>query len=705
LSEPSQGTDRPDVTLVFVVYRTPDFLARALDAVVEAAPSCSYEIVVQDNDPLDDASARAVEAWSKVNSAPIQYVHNEQNLGFGRAVNRGIEAGKGRHFLVLNPDVEVRPGSIEALISYADENPDVGLVAPRLEYADGEVQPSCRTFYTLPIFILRRTFLGKIFPNARIIRDHLMMDYDHESTRDVDWCIGGALLARREAVEDVGAMDERFFLYFEDVDWCFRMHQQGWKVIYHPPSRMTHHYQRASAGWKPTRGLWLHLASTVRFYEKWSFVLYWFKLRSSLIRQLAFFFADLLGVVSAFLLAYYLRSLAADILTKPLFSLTLYSRFLLFTLVVAMGSFFAAGHYRQRFPRGFLDNFFPVLRALLWTTVLMMASTFLFSVHTYSRIVVAAFLPLALLLVTTFRASLVGLIQSVKDRDLNLLRVGILAPSEDAAVLERRFARHGNFALDPIWVPWNLRPEEQGGEVTPLFRRLRAERVQELVVFETPALTVSEVVTAAQREGLPVRVVPGLHPVYPTSGRISDFMGYPTVRLGSATTTPVSNPSRRLLDVILAAILGVGLFVPFLLVVLIRVVSRRDVIERARVHGRGGQDLALRRLAGAGTGPRGFWASVLDYYPALGWMALGEFSLVGIYPFEAKVWPELDPRYRAAPPGSLPGIVGPWTGRELTTPELCDWNQRYPRDWSGANDSRIFWKALMGNRTPEEVSS
>lgn len=693
-------TDRPDVTLVFVVYRTPDFLARALDAITEAQVRCSYEIVVEDNDPTDEASAEAVRAWGRDNAAPIQYVLNKKNLGFGRAVNRGIEVGRGRYFLILNPDVEVRPGSIEALLSYAEENPDVGLVAPRLEYASGEVQPSCRTFYTLPIFILRRTFLGRIFPDARIIRDHLMMDYDHESTTEVDWCIGGALLARREAVDDVGAMDERFFLYFEDVDWCFRMHQQGWKVVYHPDSRMTHHYQRASAGWKPTRGLWLHLASTVRFYEKWSFVLYWFKLRSSFIRQLAFFGLDLIAVVSAFLLAYYLRSLAADILTKPLFSIRIYSRFLLFTLVVAMGSFMAAGHYSQRFPRGLLDNFFPVLRALLWTTVLMMASTFLFSVHTYSRVVVALFLPLALFLVTALRAGLVGLVQSVKDRDLNLLRVGILAPAPLAADLEARFARHGTFAMDPIWVPWTLR-----GEMIPLFRRLRAERVQELVVFEEPGVAVGQVVAAAQAQGMPVRVVPELHSVYPSSGRISDFMGYPTVRLGTSSSAVASDPSRRLLDLLVAGLLAFTLLVPFLGVVLGRLLRRRPIFQRVRIRGRGGQVLAIRRMTPSGPGPAGFWRSLLSSYPALGWMVMGEISLVGIYPFEDEEWPRLDPRYRAAPPAAVPGLVGPWTGRELETAHLCEWNQRYLREWSGANDSRILWKALLGNRVREEVSS
>jgi hypothetical protein len=110
-------------------------------------------------------------------------------------------------------------------------------------------------------------------------------------------------------------------------------------------------------------------------------------------------------------------------------------------------------------------------------------------------------------------------------------------------------------------------------------------------------------------------------------------------------------------------------------------------------------------MAGSPGDAAGFWQGVFKYYPALGWMAVGEISLVGIFPFTEGQWSELDSRYRAVPPARVPGIVGPWTGRELSPRELCEWNQRYPRDWSGANDSRIFWKALTGNRAREEVSS
>ncbi|MCA9728821.1 MAG: glycosyltransferase family 2 protein, partial [Candidatus Eisenbacteria bacterium] len=342
MSVPAQGTT-VDVSIVIVVYRTPEFLERCLQSIAGANLALTSEVHVLDNAPLDERSREICAA------AGASYRRNEKNLGFGRAVNQGIDAARGRYVLVLNPDVEVAPGSIETLVAYADAEPDAGLVAPRLHYPDGSLQLTCRTFYTLPIFILRRTFLGKLFPQARIIRQHLMLDWDHESSRDVDWCIGGALLARTSAIADVGKMDERFFLYFEDVDWCYRMHQRGWRVVYHPASRMIHHYQRASAGWKPSRGLWLHLASTVRFYEKWSFVLYWVKLRSTFLRRAAFFGVDLAMVVLAFVVAYALRYFAADLLTKPLFSFDRYSRFLAFAAVVAMGSFASLGHYRERF--------------------------------------------------------------------------------------------------------------------------------------------------------------------------------------------------------------------------------------------------------------------------------------------------------------------------------------------------------------------
>lgn len=689
------------VTIVFVVYRTPEFLARALDALAAVRPALSYEVRIEDNAPRDDRSERVATEWAQAGHAPLHYRRNERNLGLARALNQAIRDRQGRHVLNLNPDVEVGAGSIEALVDYLGEHEECGIVAPRLHYADGSLQDSCRTFYSLPIFLLRRTFLGKLFPNASVIREHLMLDWDHEDTRVVDWCIGGALLVRGEAIADIGAMDERFFLYFEDVDWCYRMHQRGWTVVYHPAARMIHHYQRSSAGWRPSRGLFLHFASTFRFYEKWSFLLYWVKRRSALFRQVAFFSVDLLAVTLAFVLAYLARKWAADLLIKPLFSFELYVRFFAFSVVVALGTFLGLGHYRRRMPSSFLENFLPVLRALVWTAVLMMASTFLVSARSYSRIVVLLFLPLAAVLVTLGRTSLARAVASIKGRDVGLVRLGIIGPPEAVAGVLARFETHGRFGMEPVPIPiageGSSAHPAGSDSVAGLLRRLRHERVQEVLLFEQVGTQVAPLVAALHGSGVPVRLVPRLAEVLPIRGELEAFYGLPSIRLGASAAGRGVDPGKRAADVAAGFIWGLLGALPFFILALRGAILRRPVLEHVRLRGRSGQPLALySAVLGPGGGAVG---ALLRYYPSWPRLVAGDLSLVGIYPFSEEEWQRLDEGYRAAPPAALPGVLGPWLSEPPSRAEQAAWNQRYPHEWSGAEDTRIVWNVLRG-RSP-----
>jgi GT2 family glycosyltransferase len=162
----------------------------------------------------------------------------------------------------------VRRGAVQKLVDFMERTPDAGIVGPRLLFHDGTVQLSCRRFYTFRVLLLRRTPLGKLFPKARAVREHLMQDFDHATTRRVDWLIGAAMLVRREAVDSVGMMDERFFLYFEDVDWCYRMAQKGLHVYYLADAVVEHGYQRESAQAVLNRSFVAHLVSLFRYYEK-----------------------------------------------------------------------------------------------------------------------------------------------------------------------------------------------------------------------------------------------------------------------------------------------------------------------------------------------------------------------------------------------------------------------------------------------------
>ncbi|MCC7142451.1 MAG: glycosyltransferase [Candidatus Eisenbacteria bacterium] len=678
-----------DVSIVIVVYRTPDYLKRCLDAIEAAHPGVAYEVVVVDNAPADDRSERLA-----ADRPLVRYHHSKKNLGFGGGANLGVRLARGRHFLILNPDVAVRPGSIEALCRLLDEESDIGIAAPRLEYPDGSLQHSVRRFYTFQVFLLRRTFLGKIFPQARALRDHLMLDWDHASTRDVDWCIGGSMMVSRRAVDDVGGMDERFFLYFEDVDWCYRMHQRGWRVVYHPAATMQHDYQRASAkGFWPKRGLWIHLASLVRFYEKWSFLLYWLKLRSGLLRNAALFVADLTGVVLAFLLAYSLRSYMGGLFEKPLFAFHKYYRFLAFAVGAAGGFFLLTGLYRERARASFLENLVGVTRALSWTSLVMMATTFLFSVRVYSRLVIVIFFPLAILCVTLLRTALLAAAERFKQYDLNLKRVGLIGPREEVAKLEARIERYGRFGLEPV--PLLPAHSETLDDPARLARRVRHERVQEIVIFESWGGNLTQLVTELRNTSIPIRLVPRLHGLVPSDANLASFYGLPALALTGGAKGKGLGLGARLFDLSAAALLAVVFLLPFLLAALSRVLGGRRVVTRSALRCGGGAVREIPRLSGIGWSahPVATWIAA---YPALGALARSEVRFVGLYPFTESEWDQLDADDRALPADGRPGFFGPWTGCTRPLHELAEWNRWYAANQATVEGLRAFLRAQLG---------
>jgi hypothetical protein len=352
-------------------------------------------------------------------------------VGYARAVNQGLQATSADYVLILNPDIEVEPDAIARLVQAMEENPDAGLAGARLLNPDRTLQHSCRRFYTPGAMLLRRTFLGRLLPRHRALRAHLMLDWDHATQRDVDWLIGACLLARRRAIADVGPMDERFFLYFEDVDWCARMHLRGWQVLYVPDAVMIHHHRRESAHaglLHPSRRM--HLASVLRFYEKWSLFLYVLKRNRERVRGITLAAADLLALNAAFLLAFGVRKLLAAQFAKPLFTVADYWQFLLVFNVATLIALARSGLYRagRAFTRAELLR--RVIRAVLLAALAVLVSTFLLYIRAYSRFVIGLTVPLAIAAITGARLLLGRFLDRLAREGLAARRVLLLGDPE-----------------------------------------------------------------------------------------------------------------------------------------------------------------------------------------------------------------------------------------------------------------------------------
>lgn len=235
-----------DLSIVVVTYNSRDHILDCLRSLAGPGPGdgSGIEVVVVDNDS-GDGTADLVER----ETLGTRVVRTGANLGYAKAVNRGFAETTGRHVLVTNPDCVWREGAVDALVAWLDAHPSCGIAAPRIRNTDGSLEYSARAYPDHFAFLFNRySLLSRLFPRNPWTRRYLLLDWDHASPRSVDWVSGAAMLVRREAVAKVGGMDEAFFMFNEDVDWCRRMNQAGFHVDYVPAAETVHHIGASKGG-------------------------------------------------------------------------------------------------------------------------------------------------------------------------------------------------------------------------------------------------------------------------------------------------------------------------------------------------------------------------------------------------------------------------------------------------------------------------
>lgn len=245
------------VAAIVVNFNAAEELGRCLPSL--AANGVSPVIVV------DNASADGSEQVVRA-AAGVRWLPTGANLGYGRAANRGAatpEAGAADFLLVCNPDLELGPGAVEALVASLLADPALGVVGPGLWNDDGSLYPSARTFPDI-VDAVGHGLLGLVAPGNRFTRRYRLLDWDHRRAARVDWVSGACFLARRAAWDAVGGFDPAYFMYMEDVDLCWRLKQAGWAVGYEPAARVRH-TQGASTNQRPYRMLVAHHRSMWRF--------------------------------------------------------------------------------------------------------------------------------------------------------------------------------------------------------------------------------------------------------------------------------------------------------------------------------------------------------------------------------------------------------------------------------------------------------
>ena len=262
-----------DLSVVIVSWNVRELLERCLQSIVtEAVPGpddgvfllegWEIEILVVDNASSDGSSEMVHDQFPQVH-----LIVNGENRGFTAANNQGLVLSQRRYLLLLNPDTEIVCDALATMIGYKQPNAEARAQGPRLLHTDGSPQSSRRRFPTFSTALVESTVVQEWWDDNRILRRYYMSDTADDAVQRVDWVVGACLLVRREAYEQVGSLDEGFFMYSEELDWCRRIKAAGWEVVYLPTATVIHHEGKSSEQVVPARHIHFQ-SSKVRYFRK-----------------------------------------------------------------------------------------------------------------------------------------------------------------------------------------------------------------------------------------------------------------------------------------------------------------------------------------------------------------------------------------------------------------------------------------------------
>ncbi len=286
------------LSVVVVSWNTKDLLHKCLNSLyIElGTQNISSEVFVVDNNSADGSAGMVAAEFPQV-----RLIANLDNKGFGRANNQALAMASGEYVLLLNPDTVVLPNSISSLLEFAEQNQNAGIVAPQLLNTDGSIQRSCRAFPSLSGMFYEIIGLSRAFPKAKKFREYKMLDFDHQTAREVDQPEGACLLIPKKVLDEVGIFDEKFFMLFEEVDLCLRIKRAGYEIWFYPESKIIHHYGQSIKKVKVR----MMLSSHKGMYYFWS------KHHQRWYHKLArpFLWLMLAGLLLARVIIYYLRKI------------------------------------------------------------------------------------------------------------------------------------------------------------------------------------------------------------------------------------------------------------------------------------------------------------------------------------------------------------------------------------------------------------
>lgn len=260
------------LSIIIVNYKNYELTNKCIDSVISSMYSVKdYEIIVIDNDSPNESYEEICKKFGDINN--ISVIKNSSNAGFGAANNLGAKEAKGEYVLFLNPDILIVDNAIEKMLEKIKKDNSIGLLSAKLLNADNSLQYSCRRILPLKKFLLCRTPFSKLASSKTKDKynfEYLMKDFNHNLSNEVEWVMGACMLMRRDFFFDIGMFSKEYFMYFEDVDLCYKVRRAGKKVYYLADAKLIHLHNQESTK-KISKMTMVHLNSMMKFYYKYYF--------------------------------------------------------------------------------------------------------------------------------------------------------------------------------------------------------------------------------------------------------------------------------------------------------------------------------------------------------------------------------------------------------------------------------------------------
>lgn len=691
----SMNLPSPQISAVLVSRNSGNDLRSSISAILSEAAQAglSSEVIVVDN-ASDDGSTQGLED----DYPQVSVVHNARNRGFGPAANQGFRKAQAEQVLLLNPDAQLQEGALVQLTRELEQNPDVCVVAPALLLDDGTRQESPRRFYTLRSLLARRTPYGRTPAGRAQLREHARTMAGADDGHEVDWVTGAAMLLRREAMPELGPFDERYFLYFEDVDLCRRMRATGGKIAFLPDAIVHHRFGGASrrqVPWNPL--LWQHLLSGLLYLQRWSSP--WWALRS-------------------------IRTIGRAAGRLSLRALLLFGTGLLFLTVpqavvaATLAALLIPLHARPALGRRPLPHLGTVILSLLAASATaVLATEGALSTELLVPLALWSLASLPLLRITELL---------LRGASVALARHGIghrsclLAGDPEAALLvaQSLTEQPGEGLHVAGFVP--LEPRSSGGPKPRLASWAEVGRQAERLRIDSVLLCGSADDLARMTAGVADLRLRGVDPVFVLTGSEEllqttdppELAGWALLSLGSGLGTQLGRHAARAAELFLAGA-GLLLLAPLwpLLFLASALAGKGAPVLRVQRLGNGMKAFSMFRLrSGPGeTGDRGGgplgrflrWAH-LDELPQLVNVLRGDMALVGPRPVEPATAAQLEP-WQQARFCVRPGITGIWQLdrlRRWRLEQMIASDLLYVLRRSPGMDLRLLARTLLGRRNP-----